>query len=87
MPTIIQDQNNPNVTYEIPTADELVASHAAQAIVDAANNLKAQKANLQAQLDMLDLKSIRALRTGDTARMASMEAQAVALRSQLSNLG
>ena len=36
-----------------------------------------------AQLDAIDAKSIRALREGDAARVADLEAQAAALRSQL----
>jgi len=35
------------------------------------------------QLDSIDLKSIRAIRTNDTARIAQLESQAVALRAKL----
>jgi len=35
------------------------------------------------KLDDLDIKSIRALRTNDTIRLAALEQEAVALRSQL----
>ncbi len=35
------------------------------------------------QLDQVDLKSIRALRTNDTERLAALEIQADALRAQL----
>lgn len=35
------------------------------------------------QLDVLDVKSIRALRTNDTQRLAQIEQQAAALRKQL----
>lgn len=35
------------------------------------------------QLDAIDLKSIRALRTNDTVILAALEAQAVTLRAQL----
>jgi hypothetical protein len=38
---------------------------------------------LYAQLDTIDIKSIRALREGDTTRVANLEAQAVILRGQL----
>ena len=86
MPTIIQDPNNPNVSYSIPTAEELAANAIIQAQNDAANALQAQKVAIQAQLDIIDLKSIRALRTGDTARMATFESQASQLRSQLAAL-
>lgn len=34
-------------------------------------------------LEQLDLKSIRALREGDTVRIAALEDQAVALRAEL----
>lgn len=36
-----------------------------------------------AQLQLIDLKSIRALREGDTQRIADLESQAAALRLQL----
>ena len=35
------------------------------------------------QLDKIDMKSVRAIRTNDTAKMAALEAEAVALRGQL----
>lgn len=35
------------------------------------------------KLDGVDLKSIRALRTGDTSRLESLEQEAIALRAQL----
>ncbi len=35
------------------------------------------------QLAAIDAKSIRALREGDTARIAALEAEAAALRAQL----
>lgn len=38
---------------------------------------------IQARLNAIDAKSIRALREGDAARVADLEAQAAALRSQL----
>lgn len=40
-------------------------------------------APIYAQLDELDRKSIRALREGDAARVAQIEAQATALRAML----
>ncbi len=36
-----------------------------------------------AQLDIIDAKSIRALRTNDTERLTTLEAQAAALRAKL----
>ena len=63
-----------------PTPDEIatqvVATQTAQALAQ-------KKAPILAQLADIDSKSIRALRTNDTVRMASLEAQAVALRVQL----
>ena len=61
----------------------------AQAKADAQVAIEAKKiaadfqANILAQLYAIDIKSIRALRTNDTVRMADLEKQAVALRSQL----
>lgn len=43
----------------------------------------AHNAPILAQLDELDRKSIRALREGDAARVAQIEAQATALRAAL----
>ena len=45
--------------------------------------LSPKPSDIQAQLNVIDLKSIRAIRTNDTARMAQWEAQAQALRAQL----
>lgn len=60
----------------------------------AAAEKAAQIADLQAQLDTLDLKAIRALRaiqTGagtetDAAKLAELEAQAAAIRQQIKDL-
>lgn len=83
MPQIITEGN---ISYTIPTQDEIDASIAAQNLIDAENALKAQKALIQSQLDAIDLKSIRAIREGDTTRMAQWEAQAATLRTQLASL-
>lgn len=40
-------------------------------------------APIRAKLQVIDAKTIRALRTNDTARLASLEADAAALRAQL----
>lgn len=61
----------------------------------AAAEKAAQISTLQAQLDALDLKAIRALRaiqsgTGtqtDTAKLAELETQAAAIRQQIQGLG
>lgn len=49
------------------------------------NNKKLYEINraIYEKLNEIDLKSIRALRTGDTARLESLEQEAVALRAQL----
>jgi len=41
---------------------------------------------IKAELDELDLKSVRPLRAGETERLATLEAQAVALRQELQEL-
>lgn len=43
--------------------------------------------SIKSQLNEIDLKSIRALRAGDTEYLEQYEAQAVALRKQLTELG
>ena len=75
--------NVPNVTQ--PTADQLAAYQ-----TDANTIAKWQfiqngwsNAPLIVQLDAIDAKSIRAIRTNDTVRMASLESEAAALRAQL----
>ena len=45
-----------------------------------------QKQSILAQLDDIDSKSIRALRTNDATRLSEYEAQAVSLRAQLAAL-
>lgn len=40
-------------------------------------------AHITKKLDAIDLKSIRAIRTNDTARLAELESQAAALRAKL----
>lgn len=45
--------------------------------------LKDLNKDVYEKLDEIDLKSIRALRTGDTERLQQLEAEAVELRSQL----
>ena len=54
-------------------------------IVDAAP-LKRTNQDICAELEALDAKSIRALREGNTERIAAIEAQAVTLRAELAAL-
>lgn len=42
-----------------------------------------RRADIYAQLDEIDRKSIRPAREGETARLAELTAQAVALRAEL----
>ena len=59
-----------------------------EAAVEAAPpTVEQQNAVIKFQLQEIDQKSIRALREGDTARVAALEADAVTLRSQLQQLG
>lgn len=44
------------------------------------------RADVLADLAAIDMRSIRALREGNTARIAELEAQAVALRAELAAL-
>lgn len=44
------------------------------------------RADVLAELAAIDMRSIRALREGNTARIAELEAQAVALRAELAAL-
>jgi len=54
-------------------------------IVEASPPARTRDEILQA-LAQIDVRSIRALREGDTVRIASLEAEAAALRGALSNL-
>ena len=68
---------------EKPT-DEILASwdNEVQSSYEAAQRTRLNK-HIYEQLDALDVKSIRALRTNDTQRLAQIEQQAAALRKQL----
>lgn len=44
---------------------------------------KLKNKELYAQLDLIDLKSIRALRSNDTARLTELENEAILIRQQL----
>jgi len=46
-------------------------------------NNKIANQTIYEQLDAIDFKSIRALRSNDTVRLASLEQEAIALRAQL----
>jgi len=52
----------------------------------AAQKISTQKAKIGAELDEIDAKSIRPLRAGETDRLAALEKQASALRSELAKL-
>ncbi|MBR3632127.1 MAG: hypothetical protein IKN49_03575 [Elusimicrobiaceae bacterium] len=79
---------------ERPIADFEFADSSEYIVQQAASEKAARVQELQAQLEELDLKSLRALRavgTGqdtpeDHERLAQLEAQAVALRAQLMEL-
>ncbi len=67
------------------TAEEVAAlkpSVTQQRIID----IKLRFNAIYAELDNIDTKSIRAIRSADTARMQSLENDAVALRQELSTL-
>ncbi len=66
-----------------PNAEDLLAweTEFAQAYIYQQNKLTNKP--LYDALEAIDLKSIRALRSNDTGRLAELETEAVALRSQL----
>lgn len=68
-----------------PTQSELDAWAADPVIIAAYNKQQNAIVNkpIHDQLDVIDLKSIRAIRSNDIVRIAELEAQAVALRAQL----
>ncbi len=83
MPLIKQDENDPSISYTIDTPEEAQAKIIAQTAVDAQLDKELQKNSIKSQLSEIDIKSIRAIRTNDTVRMAEFESQADALRAQL----
>ncbi len=70
---------------EQPTPDELAALQTDETVVAGytAQQNAITNAPIITQLDIIDAKSIRALRTNDTVRLAALEAEAVILRAQL----
>ena len=68
-----------------PTADQLAAWQSDSATVAAYTYRQNATANkpIYDALDALDMQSIRALRTSDTARLTSIENKAIALRAKL----
>lgn len=68
-----------------PSQDDLDAWQSDLAIIAAytAEQNAIINAPIIDQLDIIDAKSVRALRTNDTGRLADLESQAVALRAQL----
>lgn len=89
----IVEQNHKN-GYEIKETDTALEALGYTAEEIAEQEKQAQKANFIAQLDALDLKTIRALRaiqagTGtdaDVQRLAELEEQATEIRQQLQEL-
>ena len=73
------------VVTQIPdlTPDEIAA---AKAIQQAERDLAQKKIPILAQLNSIDLQSIRALRTNDTAKIADWESKASVLRTQLASI-
>ena len=70
------------------TSVEVSSKAALDAVtLDSVLTVAEQKLIILGQLDDIDAKSIRAIRTNDTTRMASWEAQAATLRTQLAALG
>ncbi len=79
----ITQWNVPNTVQ--PTADQITAWQTDPTLTTTytAQQNAITNAPIIAQLDIIDAKSIRALRTNDTARLIALEAEAVALRTQL----
>jgi hypothetical protein len=69
----------------VPTASDLLAWQSDPILVQQAvyESNKVTNAPIYSALDAIDTKSIRALRSGDTARLSQLENEAVALRAQL----
>jgi hypothetical protein len=72
----IYDANTTSLTATAEYAAVLAASKTKE-------SNEAINAAIIEQLDIIDGKSIRALRTNDAARLATLESQAAALRAQL----
>ena len=89
----IVEQNHKN-GYEIKETETALEAWGGTAEEIAEQEKQAHKADLVAQLDALDLKTIRALRaieagTGtqaDTDKLAELEAQAAQIREELKEL-
>jgi hypothetical protein len=73
------------IVTEIPnlTPKEIATNKANQ---DAEIALNKKKQVILDQLDVIDGKSIRAIRTNDTQRISDLENQAISLRTQLASL-
>jgi len=77
----IKEWNLPNVSQ--PTQEDLEQWSIELAPQFQLNKNKINNQPIYDQLEAIDMKSIRALRTNDTVRLAALEQEAVALRSQL----
>ena len=74
-----------NLTYPEPTSQDLIDWQNDPVIIAAyaAEQNAITNAPIIAQLEDIDAKSIRALRTNDTVRLTELENQAITLRAQL----
>lgn len=79
---LIQEKGN---NYFIYKDGELIVNPEYEEEV-AKQEKEKRKGEILAELDQLDLKSIRALRAGEEDRLAELEAQAVELRNELNAL-
>ena len=90
----IIEQNHKN-GYEVKETETALEAWGYTAEEIAEQEKQAHKADLVAQLDALDLKTIRALRAiqagqgtqADTEKLADLEEQATQIRAQLQELG
>ena len=67
----------------VPFTPEEIAEWQAETAAHAA---RAERARILAQLEELDRRSIRALREGDSQRIAELEAEAILYRQRLAQL-
>lgn len=80
---VITEYSCPQDAADKPGYSEIAEDSPEAVAWKSSQNVASTNAPIQAQLDALDAKSIRALREGDAARVAALEAQAAALRAQL----
>lgn len=88
---------NGSITYVFPSQATLTANANAQFIIDANNSKIQQKSSIQSQLDVIDSKTIRSIRSilvaqqnglspssADVNTLKNLETQSQSLRQQLS---